>query len=213
MSLSVKELNSLSYNELSNMIYSVIDDILTNDFNIDLSIYKDRYSIKHSTISYCLSKVYYSLFMLDDSISPYCHNTVVDYNNINMLSMLANIFIDICKTYNKSLGLVAFGSMIGADAATVSSWISEEGRKLNPARAKVIHNVQEGHKAQHISLMNDSGLGLLAVANNDVETGLNWQEKQQKAAQQSTIFLLPSERLERMRIETERNKSIEGNEV
>ena len=214
MSLTNEQLNNMDYTELSNLINNIIDDILVNEFNIDISNYKDRYSIKHSTISYCLSMVHKRLFIISDyKYNPNKANTIIDLNNNDLLLMLGNIFIDICKRFNKSFGLVIFGDMIGVDATTISCWMNPEGEKLNPGRVQVLHNVQEGHKAQHISLMNDSGLGLLAVANNDTETGLNWQEKQQKAAQQNTVFLLPSERIERMRIENKDISAVDVKEV
>ena len=73
--------------------------------------------------------------------------------------------------------------------------------ELNPKRFEVLKNIQESHKAQQIALLNDSPVGSMAVANNDTETGLEWQQKQQQAISQNTVYILPSERIERMKLD------------
>lgn len=198
-----------------NNLPSIIDDYINHYFiinNIDISDYKTKVNLKHNTINHLLRCIYKDLFF-NNSYSPYEHNSIIDLSNNDLLLCLANKFLDICADYNKSLGLLSFGYMIGVDAQTLGEWISPEGEKLNPTRAAILQNVREGHKLQHISLMNDSGLGLLAVANNDEETGLKWAEKQQRAADNTTVFLLPSERVDRLRIESAKTSAPQGNEV
>ena len=68
--------------------------------------------------------------------------------------------------------------------------------RSNPMRSDIINNICECHKMEQIGLLNDSPVGALAVANNDVETGLQWSEKQALASGNSTIYILPSERLQ-----------------
>jgi hypothetical protein len=102
---------------------------------------------------------------------------------------------------NKSLGLMSFSYLTGIRIETLLVWLSPEGEKLNPARTKVIKYIKECHKAGHIALLNDSPVGALAVANNDIETGLEWSTKQALTAQNNAVFLIPSERLQRLSIQ------------
>lgn len=93
---------------------------------------------------------------------------------------------------------MSFGYMIGVNYNTLTRWVSDE--KSNSKRYCVIKSIQEGHKAQHIALLNESPVGALAVANNDTETGLEWSTKQAITTQQGAVFLIPSERLNRLSI-------------
>ena len=100
--------------------------------------------------------------------------------------------------FNKSLGLMQFSNMTGIHRQTLAEWRDNE--RSNPARSDVINNICECHKMEHIGLLNDTPVGALAVANNDVETGLQWATKQAIAAGQQAVFLIPSERLNRLSI-------------
>lgn len=196
----------ININTVINDIDNYINDYFINN-NIDINDYKIRTTLKHNTINHLLTCLYNDLFS-DKLYKPYMHNSIIDYNDIELLDLLANKFISICQYFNKSLGLYSFSCFVGADLAEIMRWIDENGEKLNPERAQIIRKIQEKHKGQHIALLNDSSIGLLAVANNDVETGLNWQEKQNTVTQQNTVFLLPSERLERLRIEQSKPQEV-----
>ena len=207
-------MDQLTINDLP-LLDKKIDDYITDYFisnNIDLSDYKTKVSLKHSTFNNLFRNIYKNI-LSNNSYIPFQHNSLIDYNNNDILLYFANKFIDICTEYNKSLGLLSFCYFIGVDYIRIQEWISAEGEKLNPGRAFILNKLREAHKAQHISLMNDSGLGLLAVANNDAETGLQWQEKVQTATQQTTVYLLPSERVDRLRIENKAGGPVDVNEV
>jgi hypothetical protein len=154
---------------------------------------KPRY-ISHNQVNYCLRQVYNKLFKPD---KPLYNNqkSKINYDNIDVLQIIASTFIDICSMYNKSLGLVSFSYLTGISTDTLNEW-SRGDNELNSTRSEVIKYIREGHKAAQVSLLNDSPVGSLAVANNDVETGLQWSEKQALASGNSTIYILPSERLQ-----------------
>ena len=205
--------NNTDLLKLDSDIDNVIDNILVNEFHFDLTNYKDLTNIKHSTFNYLMSNIYNSIFNPLHNNLINNQKSLLDYNDIILFEFLVNKFIKLCQRFNKSVGLYGFGYMVGADFATLSGWLSDEGQKLNPQRFNALRKIQEDHKAQHISLLNDSGLGLIAVANNDSETGLNWAEKQQQATTTKEVYFLPSERIERLRIETEQKSGQHSNEV
>ena len=160
--------------------------------------YKSIISIKHSTVNYMFNYIYQSLFKPDQTL---CNNqkSLIDYDNIDLLQVLADKFITICQRFNKSLGLMSFCYMTGINYSTITVWLNND-EKSNPKRLAVLKSIQEGHKAQHIALLNESPVGALAVANNDVETGLQWSQNQALTAAQNAVFLIPSERLKRLEI-------------
>ena len=185
----------ININTIETDIDKCIDDYLTM-MGIDRD-YKSLVNIKHQTVNGMFRYIYKRLFKPDRTL---CNNqkTFVDLDNIELLQVLADKFIDICSDFNKSLGIMSFGYMIGVNYNTLSRWVNDE--KSNPARYSVIKSIQEGHKAAQISLLNDSPVGALAVANNDVETGLQWATNQAIASGQQAVFLIPSERLNRLSI-------------
>lgn len=185
----------ININTVCSDIDKCIDKFL-NDNGIEKD-YKSLMSIKHSTVNYMLTFIYKSLFKPNQTL---CNNqkTYVDLENIELLQVLADKFIEICQRFNKSLGLMSFGYMIGVNYNTLTRWVNDE--KSNSKRYCVIKSIQESHKAQHIALLNESPVGALAVANNDVETGLEWSTKQALTAQNNAVFLIPSERLQRLSI-------------
>lgn len=199
--------NNTNLLELNNKIDSVIDNTLSNEFHFDLNNYKDLTNIKHSTFNYLMSNIYNSLFNPFNNTLINNQKSLIDYNDIILFDFLIDKFIKLCQRFNKSVGLYGFGYMVGADFATLSEWVSDEGQKLNPKRYNALRKLQESHKAQHISLLNDSVVGQIAVANNDTETGLNWAEKQQQTTATKEVYFLPSERIERLRIAQQQSEA------
>jgi hypothetical protein len=163
----------------------------------DISSPKDRKSITHNELNYCFRQVYEQLFKPD---KPLYNNqkSKLNYDDIDTLRTLANTFLDICSMLNKSLGLVSFGCMVGLSSTTLYNWAHDE--RSNPERFAVVKYIQECHKLAQIGLLNDSPVGALAVANNDTETGLEWSRNNALQVASNTVFLLSSERAEKLRL-------------
>ena len=187
----------ININTVSSDIDNCIDDFLV--MNGIESDYKSLTSIKHSTVNYMLSYIYERLFKPDITL---CNNqkSYVDYNNIDLLQVLADKFIYICQRFNKSLGLMSFGYMIGVDYRTLMRWVNDE--KANPKRCLIVKSLQESHKVQQIALLNDTPVGALAVANNDIETGLQWSQNQVASITNNTVYMIPSERMDRLKLDS-----------
>ena len=193
---SIPKENYINIDTIEQQIDECINDFLDEN-GIDRN-YKSITSIKHSTINYMMSYIYKRLFKPNKTL---CNNqkSYVDYNNIELLQVLANKFIDICQRFNKSQGLMSFSYMIGCDYNTLSRWLNE--KESNPARYSVLKSIQVSHKEQQISLLNDSPVGAMAVANNDTETGLEWSKQQAMQIASNAVFLLPSERSGRLKLD------------
>lgn len=189
------------YNYLD--INTIYDDIITAAYNnitllgYDINNPKERKSITHNEVNYIFRQIYNALFKPSKALYNN-QKSLIDYDNIELLNILIDAFIDICSSLNKSLGIMSFSYMSGIDYTTLYLWGKDE--KSNPARFKAIKRIQETHKAAQISLLNDSPVGALAVANNDTETGLQWSLNQTITAANNAVFLIPSERLNRLNI-------------
>ena len=194
------KLDYININTVCDDIDNVINDVL-QEFNIDAYDYKAITSIKHSTVNYMFSTVYKRLFKPDHNL-PNNQKSLVDYNDIELLQVLADKFIDICQRFNKSLGLMSFSYMLGCSYSTIACWLNtSDCDGLNYKRSLVLKSIQEGHKAQHIALLNDTPVGALAVANNDHETGLDWSKNNLQQLAGNTVYLIPSERSEKLALQ------------
>ena len=184
-------------------INTVCDDIdkCIDDFLLENGIdndYKSIINIKHSTVTYMMTYIYKRLFKPDITL---CNNqkSLIDYENIELLQVLGDKFIEICQRFNKSLGLMAFSYFIGCSYSTLVNWLNDD--QSNPQRLQVLKSIQEGHKLQQINLLNESPVGVMAVANNDTETGLEWSKNQVAQLASNAVFLLPSERSGRLKLD------------
>jgi hypothetical protein len=193
---SIPKDNYIDINTVSQNIDNCVIEFF-NQYDIDIYNPQNIKTISHNMLSLCMRYIYERLFKPDKTL---CNNqkSYIDYNNIDLLQVLANKFIDICLMFNKSLGLMSFGFMCGIDYSTLMRWQNE--KELNPQRCEILKSVQEGHKMCHIGLLNDTPVGALAVANNDYETGLEWGKNQQVIATQN-VYYLPSERSERLKLD------------
>lgn len=195
----VKTKRDININTVCDEIDQCIDDFLI-DIGIDTD-YKSLVNIKHSTVNYMFSYIYTRLFKPDHNM-PNNQKSLVDYNNIELLQVLADKFIDICQRFNKSLGLMSFAYMIGCSYSTLDNWLkAADNNELNIKRLEVLKSIQVSHKAQQISLLNDTPVGAMAVANNDVETGLEWSKNQAQQITNNTVYLLPSERSDKLKLD------------
>ena len=189
------EYNFIDINTIEQQIDNCVIEFF-NGFNVDINDLKTVKSIPHNTLNLCFRFIYKSLFKPD---KPLYNNqkSLINYDDVELLKVLADKFVDICIYFNKSLGLMSFAFMLGIDYSTLYKWLGEEN--LNPTRSQILKSVKECHKLEQISLLNDTPVGALAVANNDHETGLEWSKNTMQVTAQS-VYFLPSERVDRMRL-------------
>lgn len=193
---SIPKTKYININTISQDIDNCVIEFM-NKYSIDIYDIQQCKSIPHNIITLCMINVYNTLFKPDTTL---CNNqnSLIDYNNNEMLFIIANKFIELSLMFNKSLGLMQFSLFTGIHRETLAGWAND--RELNPIRSDIINNIRECHKMEQISLLNDTPVGALAVANNDIETGLEWSKNQAAQITQNTVYLLPSERVDRMKL-------------
>lgn len=187
------------YNDVINAVNETLNTMGYNNRGVDNSNEKKPRYITHNEVNYVLRQVYRKLFRPD---KPLYNNqrSKINYNDVEVLNELANVFIDLCSTFNKSLGLISFGYLTGIDHETMRQWLYNDGT-ANPARLAVLKRIQTEHKAAHIALLNEAPVGALAVANNDRETGLEWAKQNAQLTVEKQVFILPSERLNKLKLD------------
>lgn len=193
------EYNFINNDTIHDDIINAVNSIVLS-MGYDIKNPKERKQITHNELNYIFRQVYILLFKPDKPLYNN-QNSKINYDDVTQLKIISDSFLDICTSFNKSLGLMSFSYLTGISHDTIYNWISPEGEKLNRARSEIIKYIKDGHKAAQISLLNDSPVGALAVANNDTETGLEWSTKQALTAQNNAVFLIPSERLQRLSIQ------------
>ena len=192
------EYNYINIATISDEIDKCVVEFFTR-YNIDIYDIQQIRTVPHNIVNLCFRYIYKTLFKPD---KPLYNNqkSKIDYDNIELLSVIADKFIDICAMFNKSFGLMSFSYMTGISYTTIYNTL-QNGEQLNPERLNVLKNIQECHKVAQISLLNDAPVGALAVANNDTETGLQWSANQTQQITANTVYLIPSERSNRLALE------------
>lgn len=183
-----------------NTISKQIDDcVITffSRFGIDIYDIGQCKAIPHNTLTLCFKYIYESLFKPSQTL---CNNqkSLIDYNNNDLLSVIVDSFIKWALWFDKSMGLMQFSLMTGIHRETLAEW--RDKTESNPIRSDLIKSICEVHKMEQINILNGSPVGALAVANNDVETGLEWSKQQALLQASNTVFLLPSERLDKLKL-------------
>lgn len=162
-------------------------------YSLDVFDLSQRKYITHNILTGCMKYIYNKLFKPSQGLYNNQHS-LIDYDDIEQLKTIADKFIELSLEFNKSLGLMQFSIMSGIHRSTLAEW--RDNRELNPIRSDIINNICECHKMEQIGLLNDSPVGALAVANNDIETGLEWSKQQALTQANNTVYILSSERLQ-----------------
>lgn len=187
------------YDDIMNTFDAAMLELGFNSRGIDNTIQNKPRLISHNQVNYCLRQVANKLFKPDHNLYNN-QKSKIDYDNIDLLQEITRAFIDICNKFNKSLGLKSFSWLCNIDYSTLYLWLQRD-EELNPARFNLLKSIQESHKAMHIGLLNESPVGAMAVANNDVETGLKWSANQVQQITNNTVYYLPSERTDKLQLE------------
>lgn len=185
---------------------SKIDELIieySNKYGLDINDYNFRVKVKHNTIISLLSYVNSNLFMKPYNI--YLSNgqkTLIDFNDYFLIEFLVNKFLDICKLFNKSLGLYSFECFTNIDDDILTAMLyGSNGEKPNPKFKAVIKKIADYKARSLVGLLQDSNIGQMATANNDKATGLNWSENSAPKIEKETVYILPSERMDRLKLE------------
>lgn len=193
------KLNIINPDTIQDKVNDCIKEYCTL-YGVNISDYNTRVNIKHNEVNNILRYCYKHLFKPNKGLMNN-QKSLIDYDDIEQLESVVNCFLDICLFFNKSLGLFSFCLFSGIDDNTVIRWSSEQGKELNPKRWELLKSIKEFNKGALVSILKDSPVGALAVANNDEETGLKWSQNQAQQITNNTVYYLPSERVDRLKLD------------
>lgn len=195
-----KEYKKIDLESLHDQIWAVVREYCVNS-GIDINDYKMRSTLKHNTIINLMLYIYNNIFKPNyDTGLKGIPKTIIDYDNLEELSIVCSEFINICSFFNVSHGYYAFEIMTGIDDNVIFEW-QKKNDELNLRRSAIIKAIREYNKSALIGILKDSGVGAIAVANNDVEAGLEWAKNTQQIAQNNTVYYIPSERIDKLRLD------------
>lgn len=169
-----------------------------DNYNINIYDMAQCRTIPHNLFSACMLSCYEQLFKPHQGMVNN-QRSILDYNDVEVLSVIANKFIELALRFNKSMGIMQFSLLTGIHWTTLAEW--EKHPELSGLRSEVVKNIREYHKMEQIGLLNDTPVGAMAVANNDSETGLNWSQNQAQQITNNTVYYLPSERTDKLKLD------------
>lgn len=190
--------NFINPETISNQVNETIKEYC-NIYGIDLYNYNVRGNIKHNEVNNMLRYCYNRLFKPD---RPLYNNqkSKLNYDDISQLQAVTEVFLNVCSLFNKALGLFSFGIFTGIAFDTLQSWSGQDGERINPARFELLKSIKAYNAGALVDNLKDTPVGALAVANNDTETGLNWSRNQAAQITNNTVYYLPTERSDRLKL-------------
>lgn len=190
---------------------SRIDELLLeacNKYGLNIEDYNSRISIRHLTLNGLFLYIKDNLFK-----PPYGVNLIdnqsslLDYKDVTLLSFLCDKYLSICTYFSKSFGVDGFASFTGIRSEVLYLW-GEDADGLNPARSQLIRNISEFGRRSLVANLKESNIGQIAVANNDKETGLEWSKNNAPKVEKQSVFFIPSERIDRLKLSRGDNNEV-----
>lgn len=197
MPVVIRSDNAIDINTIADQIETCVSSFFEN-YNINIYDINQVKTIPHNLFSACMMSCYDKLFKPDHKMINN-QRSIIDYNNVELLTVIANEFISLALRFNKAIGVMQFSLLTGIHWDTLADWYNKP--EANPERFRVVKSIKEYHKMQQIGLLNDTPVGAMAVANNDTETGLNWSANQLQQIANNTVYLIPSERVDRLKLD------------
>lgn len=149
--------------------------------NILLSGLDYKY-VDNSVFEAAFRYIYKKLFKPDITTVRYNNkNTKIDLKDIDALNNIADIYIDIIKDYNIIPFDKYFLELTGIHKDTWNSWKNEEysHNGLSSLYSDLYKKIHELPREQVRNKMADDKIGIQSLANNDVDVGLEYNNKRQ----------------------------------
>ena len=174
--ITIEDYNDIEY--IKNRIDSAID-CFCDDYNI-----QDLKNETQNVFNGCLRYIYDNVFKpnkrnkLNDKV-----NSLLDYNNIELLIDVLNYYIYLCDIYSKAISVSSFCTMVGIDKTVIYDWYKGSVRNLNPLYSHVF-KILDDERERSLSDLLISGkrqpIGLLAVLNHEKNWNLPGASKEIK---------------------------------
>ena len=159
-------------NEIDKLEYycNRIDDCIT-EFCDEYGI-QDLESSTQNKWNACIKYIYNHVFKpIDKSLlrDSKC-NSVIDYNDIDLLNGLLEHYIYLCNLYSKAVNIVSFCTMIGISRTAIYDWNNGRTKELNSAFGNIYKTLDKAREESLSDLLisgKKQPIGLLAVLNHE----------------------------------------------
>ena len=147
-----------------------IDDCIT-EFCDEYAI-QDLESSTQNKWNACIKYIYNHIFKpVDKSLlrDSKC-NSIIDYNDIDLLNGLLEHYIYLCNLYSKAVNITSFCSLIGISRTLIYDWSIGKARELNPAFSGIYKTLDKAREESLSDLLisgKKQPIGLLAVLNHE----------------------------------------------
>lgn len=167
-------------------------------------------TVKQTKFAACWTYIYNILYKPDkDTKRRYNTNSKLDYNDIDNLNVVADVFISLCREYNIMPSQYNFEILTGISKQTLCNWGNKDyrsnlyydldgnlikdiqGYKLNNKGEYVekpttsyfdlTQKIKDAYKEYYRQNLADTTVGQITIANNDEEAGLLYAQKEAKA--------------------------------
>ena len=111
-------------------IYRLVDEFIENKIRGETRKEKEE-ELKNKRVFHGLLKyIYVNLFKITDHDIKYNNkNSRLDYNDIDLLDNIWDIYSDLCSTYKQDPFLLGFSVLTGINNTTLTTWKNGEYRK------------------------------------------------------------------------------------
>ena len=213
MSYSKHGIRLFDHHDISKLD-SMIDNTIINyckKSNIDLYDYEFKKKITAAEVAYIIRMLRDDLFLpaYTDHFDVTETRNLLDLSDIVLFNFITDKYLRICSFFGVALGLYSYSVLLNISYGDIPEWVNEPtiGKELNAARAFNVKKVSNFRAREIVNNLQASPVGTMAVANNDTETGLQWAKNQQITTEKTTVYYLPSERVDRLRLETKDDNS------
>lgn len=163
----------------------------------DRGIDPQRGNIKQTKFNAAWRYIYNILFRPDKNTVRYNNkNSKINYDDIEQLNNICDIYIDLCFEYNIIPCQYGFYRLTGIARDTLNRWEKGASRAgeiegATSPHSDIVKKISDAYKEFYRDNLSDGPVGQMAVANNDEELGLMYGKNQGINIQNN--YMLPTQ--------------------
>lgn len=142
-------------------------------------------TIKQTKFNAAWKYIYNRLFKPDINTVRYNNkNSKLDYNDINELNNICDIYIDLCFEYNVIPCQYGFYRLTGITRDTLNRWKKGSSRSsieegVSSPHSDIVEKIDKAYQEFYKDNLTDTPVGQITIANNDADLGLMYSRGQQ----------------------------------
>ena len=142
-------------------------------------------TVKQTKFNAAWKYIYNRLFKPDINTVRYNNkNSKIDYNDIEKLNNICDIYIDLCFEHNIIPCQYGFYRLTGITRDTLNKWDNGESRAGSDEGASLTHSdivkkIKAAYQEFYKDNLTDAPVGQITIANNDMDLGLMYSRGQQ----------------------------------